>query len=185
MACAAPLECTAVGWYDSSSGPRLLRAALKAGHLRVTHLGTPSSYTSATWDGFGISCWQAAECAAFAHGSAGTLMYRQDGTTWTHAAGSVRDADLADISCSSSPTCAAVGRSAAGWPAAATLTGDGTWSTQTFDPTSLSARADQGTLDTVSCATQECVAFGHLGSTVHPAVHRAIYAVGTDLPVGG
>jgi hypothetical protein len=185
VSCTSAGACTAVGYYDNSSGHSrtlvLSWDGTKWSVVTSPDKGPATAYNSATGATHdllnGVSCASATSCAAVglyvsASGDEGSLVEQWDGKAWSVVTspdeGSASNSTVLNaVSCASSRSCAAVGNFLGNSGGSRTLieSWDGAkWSVVT-SPDKGRAALDNN-LAGVSCAsTRSCVAVGNAGSS--------------------
>jgi hypothetical protein len=137
---------------------------------------TTTKFTAAAWslkttpnhfDPIGVlsatSCSSATACTALGFGSAGTLVERWDGSTWTvQTSPTPSGGSLNAVSCTSATACTAVGNNGAGATLAEFWDGS-TWTIQTIP---IPSGATSSSLSAVSCTSASaCTAVGNYRSS--------------------
>jgi hypothetical protein len=117
ISCTSSSACTAVGWYENSSGTKLSLAERWNG-TEWKLQETPNPTGSTATDLLGVSCTSATECIAvgyYTKGGTKDLAERWNGTEWKlqepPEPSGTEYSWLVAVSCTSSGECVAVGRS--------------------------------------------------------------------------
>ncbi len=183
MSCSAYIECMAIGSFVGIGGrTHPLVERLHNGHLSARVLPLGGVPNSATFSGYGVSCWQPTSCTAYANNDYSPIFYHFDGTSWAAEYVQFLTASLADIDCSSVGSCVAVGTASSTKPFEATYrASDGRWLPVEFDTSEINRAYAYGSFDAVSCAGRVCAAGGEMVKNDH-LISRTIVGVGRDIP---
>jgi hypothetical protein len=183
MSCSAYVECMAVGSFVGVGGrTHPLVERLHNGRLSARIMPLGGVPNTATFSGYGVSCWQPTACTAYANNDYSPIFYHFDGTNWDAQYVQFLTASLADIDCSSVGSCVAVGTASFTKPFEATYrASDGRWLPVEFDTTEINRAYSYGSFDAVSCAGRVCAAGGDIVKRDH-LVSRTIVGIGRDIP---
>jgi hypothetical protein len=167
LACSAPADCTAVGWFSASNGNSLTLAERWNGTSWRLQ-STPNPPDNLGLDLTGVSCGGPASCVAVGSytnstGAIVALTEIGNGTTWriesVPSLPGATQTSLSAVSCTGASACTAVGVSIGQHvtPVAATWNGT-SWQVQSLP---VPANASGGALYGVSCpAASACTAVG-------------------------